>query len=86
MSATSLHKDKATEDGHKTRHTWPSTDISQDLEFKERRRNRHSAPLRDVSGLVSKGFHGGGMETLTSPTWKSPHPNHSDELNKQVWR
>lgn len=31
-----------------------------------------------------KDFHGGGLETLTSPTWKSPHPNHKDKLNKQM--
>lgn len=31
-----------------------------------------------------KDFHGGGFEMLTSPTWKSPHPNHKDKLNKQM--
>lgn len=37
---------------------------------------RHARSLKD--------FHGGGMEMLTSPTWKSPHPNHKSKLNKQM--
>lgn len=38
---------QTTEHGHKTRHKWPSTDASQDLTFRERRKG-HMAHLMDI--------------------------------------
>lgn len=46
-------------------------------------RERALGPLEGRARSL-KDFHGGGMETLTSPTWKSPHPNHRSKLNKQM--
>lgn len=62
---------KATEDRHKTRRTRPSMDTSQDIEFMEGERQAHS--LLEGCPRSLKDSHGGGMETLTSPVWKSPH-------------